>query len=56
MTDDQELPCKDKLVFDHKRGAETAALVAMHQRGVKLKAYQCRYCQLWHLSTGYIGN
>ena len=46
-----ELPCKDKLAFDTQKQAQAAATVALHQRGIKLKTYVCRYCGLWHLSS-----
>lgn len=51
--DDTEntLPCADKLAFDTKEAAEAAAAVAEWQHGTKLKAYACRHCGLWHLST-----
>jgi hypothetical protein len=49
--DPAELPCKDKLVFDSKTAADTAANVAQFQRGIALKAYRCRHCGLWHLSS-----
>lgn len=45
--------CKDKMVFDTKKEAETTATVAEHQHGNKLKVYKCKDCQLWHLSSKY---
>lgn len=53
--DDKEvsLPCADKLIFDAKRQAEAAAVVAGYQHGTKLKAYKCRYCHLWHLASDF---
>lgn len=53
MTDDDlgALPCDDKLVFDTKKDAEATANVAHYRYGTKLKAYVCRYCGLWHLSS-----
>jgi len=45
------LPCSDKLVFDTKQQADAAATVALYQRGTRLRAYRCRYCGLWHLSS-----
>lgn len=47
------LPCVEKLVFDTKKQAETAATVANYQHGINLKAYVCKYCGLWHLSSNY---
>lgn len=53
-TEEQEaLPCADKLVFDSKKQAEAAAVVADYQRGVTLAAYRCQYCNLWHMKTVY---
>ena len=49
--DEQELPCSDKLSFDSAKEAETAALVAKVQRGMSLKVYKCKNCNLWHLSS-----
>ena len=53
MTDEQEnkLPCEDKLAFDTKVQAEGAALAADWQHGAVLKAYICKHCGLWHLSS-----
>ncbi len=50
---DEELivPCAQKLAFDTKKQADTAALVAKHQHGTVLKSYRCRHCGLWHLSS-----
>lgn len=45
--------CAEKMAFDTKAEAENAALVAEHQRGVKLKVYRCKDCDLWHLSSMY---
>jgi hypothetical protein len=55
MTDEttDALPCDDKLVFDTKKDAEATANVAHYRYGNKLKAYVCRYCGLWHLSSNY---
>jgi len=47
------LPCSDKLSFDTQKQAATAATVAQHQHGTKLKVYRCRYCNLWHLASNY---
>ena len=51
MEENKELPCADKMVFDSKDEAEATAAVAHWQHGGKLRAYQCRYCHLWHLAT-----
>jgi hypothetical protein len=46
-----ELPCAEKIAFDTSKEAGAAANVAEYRYGTKLKAYQCSYCQLWHLSS-----
>ncbi len=51
-TDEVVLPCHDKLVFDTRREATAAATVAEYRYGSQLHAYVCRYCGLWHLSSG----
>ena len=45
------LSCQDKISFDTKEQAETAATVAAYQHGIKLKVYLCKNCSLWHLSN-----
>lgn len=50
-TDEETLPCQDKLAFDTRKQAQAAATVAEYQHGSKLKTYRCRYCRLWHLSS-----
>ena len=49
--DPEVLPCIEKLAFDDEKQAKAAANVARYQHGVILKAYQCKYCGLWHLSS-----
>ena len=51
MTEDNLLPCADKMVFNTKKEADATALAADWQHGASLKSYKCRYCQLWHLSS-----
>ena len=51
--EEEHLPCSDKIAFTTRKEAEVAAVVAAHQHGSQLKAYQCRYCGLWHLSSNY---
>lgn len=52
MTEESSnLPCAEKIVFDTKKAAQTAATVAMFQHGTKLKPYKCQYCDLWHLAS-----
>lgn len=45
------LPCANKMVFDTKKDAEATAVTAEWRYGTKLKAYLCRHCSLWHLSS-----
>lgn len=47
------LACEGKLVFDNQAAAEGSAAAILWQRGTKLKVYNCRDCQLWHLATDY---
>jgi len=49
--DEQVLPCADKMAFDSQKQAQAVATTLASERSVKLKAYQCRHCQLWHLSS-----
>lgn len=51
MDEDSALPCAEKMVFDSKKEAEAVALAADWQHGASLKAYRCRHCNLWHLSS-----
>jgi hypothetical protein len=46
-----ELPCADKMVFDTRVQAQATATAADWQHGATLKAYKCRYCHLYHLSS-----
>jgi len=48
---DQAIACQEKLAFDTKQQAEGTALAAEWQHGASLKAYKCRHCGLWHLSS-----
>ncbi len=45
------LPCDGKLIFETKEEAEGSAVAIDWERGIKLKAYLCRHCNLWHLSS-----
>lgn len=49
--DDETLPCTDKLAFDSEKEALDQARVIKWRHDTDLKAYKCRYCQLWHLSS-----
>lgn len=52
MTSENDgLPCADKLAFDTQQQATGAAAAADWQYGATLKAYKCRHCGLWHLSS-----
>lgn len=53
MDQQENLTCQDKMAFDTKKQAESAARTAAFQHGAKLKVYRCRDCGLWHLSTDY---
>lgn len=46
-----ELPCQGKMVFDSQKEALMAASALKFQRGEQLKAYKCKHCNLWHLSS-----
>lgn len=46
-----ELPCADKLAFGTKREAEASGAIAEWRHGSALKAYKCKYCDLWHLAS-----
>lgn len=46
------LPCADKLAFDTQEAAQATATVSEYRYGGALKAYVCRYCGLYHLSSG----
>jgi hypothetical protein len=52
MSETDKLPCADKLAFDSKEGAEAEARAIKWRRGNSLRPYECRYCRLWHLSSG----
>jgi hypothetical protein len=53
MDDDEAvLPCQDKMAFDSQDEAESSALAVDWQHGEKLSVYQCKHCELWHLSSG----
>lgn len=51
LNDDTQLACSEKLAFDTRTQAEAAATVARYQHGTELRAYRCRHCGLWHLSS-----
>lgn len=51
MSEENTLPCAEKIVFDSKKAAQTAATVAEFQHGNKLKPYKCHHCNLWHLAS-----
>lgn len=51
MEENSELPCVGKMVFDTRKDAQSTGLAADWQYGAALKAYKCRFCHLWHLSS-----
>lgn len=46
-----QLPCDGKLRFTTSKEAMAAAATIEYQRGTRLKPYQCRYCDWWHLAS-----
>lgn len=53
MEDDKKANCEDKMSFDTAQEAQNAATVAGFQHGNALKVYQCKQCDLWHLSSNF---
>ena len=54
MQEETPPKCLDKLAFNSQKEAWTAATVARFQHGdVRLKAYRCKDCGLWHLASSY---
>jgi hypothetical protein len=53
MTEEDVLPCADKLAFDTVQAARATATVSEHRYGSKLKVYKCRHCGLYHLSSSF---
>ncbi len=51
--DSDAWPCADKIIFETKKDAQTAATVALHRYGGVVKPYRCKYCDLWHLASNY---
>jgi hypothetical protein len=49
----ESLPCADKIAFDTPEAAQATGTVSEWRYGGKLKAYKCKYCHLYHLSTAY---
>ena len=52
-TEEPQLPCADKLVFDSAKDAKATATVAHYRYGGAVKPYKCPYCDLWHLASSY---
>lgn len=50
---DDSLACDAKLAFDSQKAANAAATTLGYQRGLKLKAYKCADCSLWHLASKF---
>ncbi len=53
MEETEQLACADKISFDAKAQAEGAAVAANWQHDISSKAYKCRHCHLWHLSSNF---
>lgn len=53
MTTLTDSNCDGKISFSTQKEANAAAVLAEHQRGVKLKSYHCKHCKLWHLTSAY---
>lgn len=51
MEEKNVLPCAEKMSFDTETEARSTAAAVDWQRGAKLKAYKCRHCDYWHLSS-----
>lgn len=51
VMEEEVLPCSDKLAFDSEKEALDQARVIKWRHDTKLKAYKCRHCGLWHLSS-----
>jgi len=51
VEEDAPLPCAEKLAFDTKKAADTAATVTYHRYGSRVKSYRCQHCHLWHLAS-----
>ncbi len=49
--DESQLKCAGKLTFNSEGEAKKSATAIEHQRGIKLTAYLCNDCDLWHLSS-----
>lgn len=56
MSDDEVLPCAEKLAFDTQKQADAASVLAKWEHGANLKSYQCGHCGLWHLASSHIQN
>jgi len=50
-TEENPLPCADKLAFDTSKEAQGMATASEWRYGGKLKVYKCRHCRLYHLAT-----
>ncbi len=53
LAETDKLPCADKLAFDTPEAAQATGTVSEWRYGSKLKAYRCKHCRLYHLSTAY---
>lgn len=50
-SEEEQLPCVDKMSFESQKEAEANGLAAEWQHGGSLKSYKCKYCRLWHLAS-----
>lgn len=46
---DREWSCQRKVRYGHHETAERVAVIMGGKTGDKLEAYQCRYCDGWHI-------
>ena len=51
MTDEDQLPCEDKLVFETQKDAQATANVSHYRYGGQVRPYRCRHCGYWHLAS-----
>lgn len=56
LSEPPSLPCADKLAFDTEREANAIIHTIRYKYGTIVHSYQCRYCSLWHLSSGLRDN
>jgi hypothetical protein len=52
-SDENKLPCAEKLAFNTRKEAQGTATVSEWRYGGNLKVYKCRHCHLFHLATDF---